>query len=341
MNYLIFRNDRIGDFFITAPLIKAIKRNDKKSKITVVCSEKNIQIIRKLRLIDECLLFENKNFIKRFEFFLKLKKYNFDNIIVADKKNRSLIFNLFLKSNNKIINVSKRSLFILLKFFYKNVFWDNDDSSQNITDILKLNTQCLGYEMINEDFKFLKDNEFEADGKIINFVKKLENKIIIHIDEKWELSKYKLHYKKAQNLTEIVLDINILQEFLDKVASKQNHTIIITTGTISVEIINELISKSKRIGENIYKLEIKGKNIYILNKTTFLEMVKLISFSKSFISCHGSFTHIANNYNLKIVDIIEKEKNKHYKRITSHMKNYNHIYRNDFKNISNKIVNLL
>ena len=341
MNYLIFRNDRIGDFFITAPLIKTIRRSDKNSKITVVCSKKNIEIIKNLDLIDECLLFENKSLIEKFKFFLKLKKNKFDNIIVADKKNRSLMFNFFLKSKNKIINVSKRPLYFILKLFYKNVFLDNDNSNQNVVEILKLNAQCMGYEMIDEDLEFLKKDEYDVEGEVIDFVKKLDNKIIIHFDEKWELSKYELHYKKAQNLTEIKFDNNILENFLDRIANKQSNTIIITTGTISVGIINGLINKSEKIKENIYKLEIKNKYIYILSKTTFFEMLKLISFSKSFISCHGSFTHIANNYNLKILDIIEKEKNKHYKRITSHMKNYNHIYRNDFINISNEIIDLL
>ena len=40
MKYLIFRNDRIGDFFITAPLIKAIKRQDRNSEVFIVCSKK-------------------------------------------------------------------------------------------------------------------------------------------------------------------------------------------------------------------------------------------------------------------------------------------------------------
>ena len=45
MNYLIFRTDRIGDFLITSPLIKAIKRNDPRAKIFIVASNKNTEFI--------------------------------------------------------------------------------------------------------------------------------------------------------------------------------------------------------------------------------------------------------------------------------------------------------
>ena len=52
MKYLIFRNDRIGDFFITAPLIKAIKRQDRNSEVFIVCSNKNLELIKKIEYID-------------------------------------------------------------------------------------------------------------------------------------------------------------------------------------------------------------------------------------------------------------------------------------------------
>jgi ADP-heptose:LPS heptosyltransferase len=39
--YLIFRTDRIGDFLVSAILIKCIKINDPSANITVVGSNKN------------------------------------------------------------------------------------------------------------------------------------------------------------------------------------------------------------------------------------------------------------------------------------------------------------
>ena len=62
MKYLIFRNDRIGDFFITAPLIKTIKRQDRNSEVFIVCSNKNLELIKKIEYIDGYFLFNKKNY---------------------------------------------------------------------------------------------------------------------------------------------------------------------------------------------------------------------------------------------------------------------------------------
>ena len=43
-------------------------------------------------------------------------------------------------------------------------------------------------------------------------------------------------------------------------------------------------------------------------------MSHLISKSSMFISCHGAFTHVASNYKIKILDIIEKDKIFHYRK---------------------------
>ena len=56
-NYLFFRTDRIGDFLISAILIKSIKRNDLKSNIIVVSSKKNYAYIKSLDFIDEVFLY--------------------------------------------------------------------------------------------------------------------------------------------------------------------------------------------------------------------------------------------------------------------------------------------
>ncbi len=40
-NYLIFRTDRIGDYIFSQILINSISRNDKKSRIYIIASDKN------------------------------------------------------------------------------------------------------------------------------------------------------------------------------------------------------------------------------------------------------------------------------------------------------------
>ena len=79
MNYLIFRTDRIGDFLITSPLIRAIKRNDSKSKVYIVASNKNKEFIKEYNFVDQIFLLKSKKILDRIKLFLELKRYKFDN----------------------------------------------------------------------------------------------------------------------------------------------------------------------------------------------------------------------------------------------------------------------
>ena len=84
MNYLIFRTDRIGDFLITLPLIKSIKRNNLNAKIYVVTSNKNDQFVKSNKFVDETIT--KKIIFTKVKLFLKLKRNKYEAIIVSDKK---------------------------------------------------------------------------------------------------------------------------------------------------------------------------------------------------------------------------------------------------------------
>ena len=146
MNYLIFRTDRIGDFLITSPLIKAIKRHDTNSKIFIVASNKNAEFIKEYDLVDGIFLLKSKKMKYRINLFLELRKYEFNTIIVSDKKNRSILFGLLLKAQNKIFNVSKNFQKKILNILYKDVFLDNDNlEHKSVKDILLDNSKSLNF----------------------------------------------------------------------------------------------------------------------------------------------------------------------------------------------------
>ena len=88
--YLIFRTDRIGDFLVTAILIRSIKFNDQKSHITIIASKKNYEYIKNFPYVDEIIKLEN-NFLDKFNLLFKLSNIRFKTIIVHDNKNRSKI----------------------------------------------------------------------------------------------------------------------------------------------------------------------------------------------------------------------------------------------------------
>ena len=121
--------------------------------------------------------------------------------------------------------------------------------------------------------------------------------------------------------------------------AKNNYEIIISTGTIKTKIFKELKEISESVKDNLYRIKISNGSIYLINNLNLFEMIQLISKSKTLISCHGAFTHVACNYGLSIYDIIEEKKLNHYNRITKHMNHYKSIFRKDFSSISKEIIN--
>tara|TARA_A100000164_G_scaffold208030_1_gene184432 strand:+ start:2923 stop:3954 length:1032 start_codon:yes stop_codon:yes gene_type:complete len=340
MNYLIFRTDRIGDYLIISPLIKAIKRNNSNNKVYIVCSKKNIDFVIKDKLVEKTFVLDSNRLTDKFKLFFELKKNRFDKIIVSDKKNRSILITLFLKSNNKVFNISKYFQKKILNLFYKNVFLDNDNNkNESIKDILINNSNALGINLKDEDFHYLQLNQFLKEFTNEDFLKlKIDNFVLFHYDEKWELDNYKKLYKKASTFTKIDTDLETFKEFLFELSEKTSKKVIITTGTINTKLLSKLKETSLEINKSFYEITIKSKKIYLLTDESFFSISHLISKSSLFISCHGAFTHIASNYKVKILDIIEKNKTLHYCRITKHMKNYKYLFRDNFSILSKEII---
>ena len=95
-NYLFFRTDRIGDFLVSAILIKSIKRNNQNSYIIVISSESNYYYIKSFSFIDEVILYP-KNYLKKIGLFFYLLKKKYDIIGVLDGKKKFYIFFFFFK----------------------------------------------------------------------------------------------------------------------------------------------------------------------------------------------------------------------------------------------------
>ena len=337
MNYLIFRTDRIGDFLITLPLIKSIKRNDLNSTIDIVTSTKNETHIKSNSSVDNTFLLKSNSFIDKITLFFKLKKKKYDFIIVADKKNRSIWISLFLFSEKKVFNISKTIQKKLLGFIYKDVFLDNDQVIDTpIKKIIEMNCASLNINFEEEDYKFFSENQFK-DSYRLNKVFDLDKNeyLIFHYDEKWELDQYSKVFNKAKNLTSIATDINFLKKFLTDLAKKKSMDVIVTTGYLETGIINQLKKISRNVTSNLYSI---SNNIHLIVNQDFESISHLISRSKLFISCHGALTHVASCYNVEILDIIEQEKKDHYQRITNHMNKYKSLSRQDFNQLSKNII---
>ena len=71
----------------------------------------------------------------------------------------------------------------------------------------------------------------------------------------------------------------------------------------------------------------------------FKELEKVVSHSKLLISCHGAISHVASAYNIRQIDIIDINSKEPYSNWTDHFRNYSSIYRENFPNLSSKILN--
>ena len=80
-----------------------------------------------------------------------------------------------------------------------------------------------------------------------------------------------------------------------------------------------------------------GINLY--ENLSFSQLQLITSKSNLLISCHGAISHVAAAYNVKQIDIIDKTYD--YNIWTDHFRNYQFLYRENFKLLSKKIISLL
>ena len=210
--YLIFRTDRIGDFLITAILIKSIKRNDPNSYIQIISSKKNYAYIKSFKMVDEVVLL-NKGLINKLKLIKKLQKSFYKIIIVHDSKKRSKIISFFLKKDLLIIPNINQSLSYfndikkILKFL-------------NFTfDVSDLNTLGERGKIIKKDFKFI------------------NNYLIFHFDEKWIYDQYIRRYVNIEPT------FNEFFSLLKTIISKTNKNVVITTGLYAPKFLNNIKTK--------------------------------------------------------------------------------------------------
>ena len=216
-NYLIFRTDRIGDFFLTCILIKNIKFNDPNSFITIVCSKKNYDYISRYKNIDQIIIYKKNLFSYFFNLFKLLKKkYHYS--IIHDDKDRSKILNFLIRK--------KRTILI------------NKNEQKTKIDIIKNIISEIGFSYSENDLNIL-------DGKI-NLLDKSKGKyVVFHYDEKWSHNSY------FSNYTDIEPNLDELINFIKHLERKLKLKIIITTGNHAPRNLIKLASSNYFINVDI------------------------------------------------------------------------------------------
>ena len=269
-NYLIFRTDRIGDFLLTAILIRAIKRNDPNCFIHVIWSIKNYNYIKYFKSVNEFFLL-NKCFFNRLKLIIFLKKKKYQNIIIHDSKQRSKIISFFL-SKKKIINTDELS---------------STSHFNNIKHIL----ESLNFNFNISDLDTLEDRTFIPTSSNTQISNLKESYTLFHFDEKW------IYNKSISNYTNIEPSEDALISLFNSIVSKTNLNLVVSTGLDTPNILKKIFSN--RFNSKVFLYE--GSN--------FFEIERLINNSNLLISCHGAVSHVAAAKNIKQVDIIDRSYN--------------------------------
>ena len=216
--YLIFRTDRVGDFLVSAILLKCIKENDPTAHISIVASSKNFSYIKTFPFVDNVIRLDN-NFLSKLKVFFKLFKYKYKSIIIHDNKGRSKVISYFLKSTNKI-NVSN---------FQKNTH----------IDIIKNILQTMKFNYSSEALNILSHRKQKKN--------KYENQIQLHFDEKWIFNDY---IKKFINIEPTE---NELINFIKQIIKKKEKKLIITTGLNLPNKMKNIDSVLNELKIKVYK----------------------------------------------------------------------------------------
>ena len=333
--YLFFRTDRIGDFIVTLILVNSIKRHDQNSKIIFIGSKKNYHFIKKIKLIDEVYLYPQSSLIGKIKLIKYLNDENLDYIFVTDGKKKSIVLSLFIKSQKKIFNVTKSIFKKIFKLSSIKVFYDDEETINKI-DIIKKNLEYIKFRYNETDLDIFDIQNVINNIKINkDFVRNLNDFSLFHFDEKWIFNNYIRTYKNIEPT------ISQLENFISNIIKKTKMNLIISTGVSENSLINLLKGSMVRKFENLYIKNYAEYSLVLADKMDFFDIQYLILNSNILISCHGAPTHVASSLNIKILDIIDGSKKSLYEKYNFHLRNYNYLLREDFKNLSKEIIDFL
>ena len=213
----------------------------------------------------------------------------------------------------------------LLNNFFSRIFLFNQ-SKNKISEILNV-LELLKMTLEEEDIFYLKCQNIESRN-----ITKISDYLIFHFDEKWIFNDYINKYQSIEpTRSELVL-------FIKELAKKADKNIVITTGIRINDLIKNLSSDFEKVGENLYEKKYNDKKVLLYTNINFFDLKYLIKNCSYIITCHGAATHIASAFNKKIYDIYDISQKDFYSKWNSHMKNYDFFYRENFKDLAQKIL---
>jgi len=328
MKYLIFRNDGIGDFINTTPLIKKIIENDENHKILLVASSRNYEYVRLFKQIDKIEKLDEKPTLNEIiKLFAKIIKFRPDYSIVLKPKYYNYFLSRFSKSKKKlglkVITDARNKKFnkskphqILINFLmneYETIDYSNNcknSQTHHSIHFTRIISSIFNVEKVNfiNQIEYLKPEIKNASDYLVNDLK-LKNLnhpfILLHIDEKWN---------------DVNWSIEDFINFFSVLRDRTKKNIIITEGIIRTKFYISLLEKYKfeqsfDYSGSSFKVFDNGvfKTIFVTSPSIKL-LTTILSRSDLVIELHGALTHISSTFNIPVIDLCKVDYVNYFKK---------------------------
>ena len=328
-NYLVIRNDGIGDLILSLPLIYRIKKEKSENRVYLICSNRNIELakyLKKTKLIHNICLLDLKkskylgylNILKSLRSIIfkdiYILKPSISNLLLSLMLNREKIFSVISIDTSKLFGIKKHSPPLLTKLFLKD--YELIDSRNNFDNSLNIHMSKHFLNLINlsnvNKSKFYRDiildhnifyhSELRYEKKIRNLIKHKKTKkiVLFHFDEKWNNSN---------------TNTDVLLKKLELILTNKDIIFFLTKGIKANKYEDQF---RKNIKLNIFKNNIitskTYNNIYFFKKNTYLELVSLVKICDLIITPHGGLSHTSTLFGKKLIDLIKIERKNFYRK---------------------------
>ena len=327
MRYLLFRNDGIGDFINSTPLLREIITNDNEHKILIIASPRNyayIKLFKNLAQIE--ILNENPGIFEIIAVFIKIIRFKADYSIVLKPKYYNYILSKFsgskFKLGLKIISDSKKNSkkskpyspvvnFLMDQYEtidYSNNYIDSKEIHHSIHFLRTINN-IFSKKKFNslKEIKYLKPNIDDYIKKLIKYLKLNEinqSYVLFHVDEKWEKSNW--------SVNDFIKFFNCLRELINK-------NIFVTEGVCETKfnlslIENNKVNKIFDFSGSKFKISKNKHKTIFVNSPSIKLLTSIVSQADLIIEIHGALTHISSSFDKPVIDLCPLELINYFKK---------------------------
>ena len=306
----VCRIDRIGDLIMTTPILRTIRQEWPKSKITLLASNINSMVLNNSPLVDEIIIVKDKNnFLRQIKILKIIRQRSFDLFINFSPNNLGYFFCYFSKSKIKTTMIfksrykkkfSKLIIQVFSKIFCHHIYIvDRHLLYKKNIDFHQTKMMFALLEKISKKSFVYPSLEIPVSSPLEGKINELSKKIVtIHLSNRW----LNRHYT-IESLQKLIIDIK----------NYKNYIFFLTTEKFKDQGFIKITRNYKNLydfdflNKNMIYKKINKENIFILDFFKYNDWVSIIKQSEKVITPEGGCVHIAAAFNKNIIVIYNRD----------------------------------